>query len=171
MSIIGKALAWAFTIPAVSLWMQREVYGHLFNSQGMYMARWAVIRTGTRASKVLSYLTKGKYDHVRLHWILQPDADRELHNHPFKYRTFILQGWYTEEIGGLLLPASRKVERGDTADGGGYHRISRVSPDGVFTLFFMGGDTGEWGFLVDGNHVTSKEFFKLRNIRANGTQA
>jgi len=171
MSIIGKALAWAFTIPAVSQWLRRDVYGHLFNRQGLYMARWAVIRTGTRASKVLSYLTNGKYDHVRLHWICQPDSDRELHNHPFKYRTFILHGGYVEQIGGLMLPAWRTVTAGDTADGGGYHRIASVTPGGVFTLFLMGGDTGEWGFLVDGKHVTSKEFFKLRNIRANGTQA
>lgn len=175
MSIIGKALAWAFKFGAVQEWLGRDTYGHLYNSRGMYMGRWAVIREGTVASKVLALLTAGRYDHVRLHWINQPDADRELHNHPFKYRTFILRGWYEEEVGSPGLPRYtpryRSVRKGDTAAGGGYHRIAGVSPGGVFTLFFMGKDTGEWGFLVNGKHVTSKEFFKLRGIRADGNKA
>lgn len=172
MSIIGKALAWAFEFDSVRKWLKRDEYGHLLDGNGyLYMGRWAVIREGTVAGKLLALLTLGSYDHVRLHWILQPDADRELHNHPFKYRTYILQGWYEEEVGGLLLPAYRNVRKGDTVDGGGYHRIAGVSPGGVFTLFLMGKDTGEWGFLVNGKHVTSKAFFKLRGIRADGSKA
>jgi hypothetical protein len=132
------------------------------------MLRYTIVARGGWGSKVLSAITLGRYDHVRLHHIMQADFDRELHNHPFKYRTFILEGWYNEQRPdysyGLSIPYSktRLVSLGASVTGEGYHRISRVPPDGVFTLFFMGKDAGEWGFLVNGKHVTSEEFFKRK---------
>ena len=123
------------------------------------MLRYTIVARGGWGSKVLKALSLGRYDHVRLHHIMQADFDRELHNHPFKYRTFILDGWYNETRVG---DKQRVLMTGDTATGAGYHRIAALPPDGVTTLFFMGKDSGEWGFLVDGKHVTSREFFNQR---------
>lgn len=141
-------------------------YGHLWRRDGIgpYMLRYRVVDVGTWQSFVLKALTLGAYDHVRLHVIMQPDADRELHNHPFNYRTFILDGWYREQ----RIEGVRNVLAGQTVTGEGYHRIAMVPPDGVTTLFMMGKDRGEWGFLVGDKHVTSREFFANKRGK-NGT--
>lgn len=173
--------------------------GHLYDKDSgeMYMGRWSIIDKGSRASKVLGFLTRGEYDHVRLHWIRRSDGDRELHDHPFNYRTFVLEGWYDE----VFIPhkvlnaqmmrtwqgSSRKMERevlmgtersrmmraGSTAraEEGQFHRIAEVSDGGVWTLFCMGKDTGKWGFLVDGRWLKSSKFFQLRGIGADGLAA
>lgn len=141
----------------------------------MYMGRWTVVKAGGLVSRVLSACTRGKYDHVRLHWIRQADGDRELHNHPFNYRTFVLSGYYREEYlaNGTLISQARVLAEGDTVASplGHYHRITRVGPHGVFTLFCMGKDHGDWGFLVDGKHMPSREFFAYRNIKNDGKAA
>jgi hypothetical protein len=62
---------------------------------GLYMGRWAVINEGTLGSRILERLTG--YSSVRLHKIMRPDHDRDLHNHPFTYRTFVVRGFYVEE--------------------------------------------------------------------------
>lgn len=168
-------LAKIFALPSVSCGIvaaaMEDEYGHLYDTKGnLYMARWALIRTGTKASKWLSRLTFGRYDHVRLHQIMQPDADRERHNHPFNYRTFILLGWYVEEVIENGKPKLRVLGRGNTVatKNSHFHRIDRVSDYGVTTLFFMGKDNGRWGFDVDGAFIESRKFFKLRRIGADG---
>lgn len=122
-----------------------------------YMTRFWIVKPGGLASWLLTKLTG--YESIRLHHIIQPDHDRDLHSHPFKYRTFVLRGYYIEQT-----PGGYAVHQaGDTAKGGGYHRIFRVSKGGVWTLFCMGpnkgvpGDSG-WGFLVNGKHVRREEY-------------
>lgn len=43
-----------------------------------------------------------------------------------------------------------------------YHRISEVSPGGVFTLWFTWKYRGTWGFLVDGKKVPYREYLAGR---------
>src|SRR5690606_23076235 len=98
---------------------------------------------------------------VRLHLIMRPDHDRDLHNHPFEYRTFVLSGYYAEDYQSRdvwtdenfprLVPEirTRTAFAGDTLTSYstlGFHRIRQVSPGGVMTLFFMTDNWGEWGF-------------------------
>lgn len=203
--MIVKLLGWAFARPAflaaLKWWVGEDHEykgGHLFDAEGnLYMGRWTIIEQGSRAGKVLGFLTGGQYDHVRLHWIRQSDGDRELHDHPFNYRTFILKGWYNEEFidstrhrllnGPALrqwqgskrhLPEyamlgvreRRLMKPGMSALSplGQFHRIAQVADDGVWTLFCMGQDTGKWGFLVDGRWMRSHDFFKLRRIHRSG---
>lgn len=169
------------------------VYGHLYSATGeLYMGRWSIIEQGSRAGEVLSFLTRGRYNHCRLHWIRKADRDRELHDHPFNYCTFVLNGWYTEQYiphdrlnasymrlwqgSTKCLNGTSEMEQFRTISAGGYmqaevgqfHRIASVSEDGVWTLFFMGQDTGKWGFLVDGRWMRSSQFFRLRNIDHDG---
>lgn len=164
------ALLWRFDI--VHWALQRRAYGHLYNEAGdLYMGRWTVVKAGGCMSRILSYLSGGDYDHVRLHWIKRSDYDRELHNHPFNYRTFILGGWYKEDrLDFRGREYTTVYTAGDTVGMGMqcWHRITQVSEGGVFTLFCMGKDCGEWGFLVNGSYTPSKEFFKLRRIKADG---
>lgn len=126
---------------------------------GLYMGRWRVIDEGTLASRLLELLTG--YASCRVHHIMREDHDRDLHNHPFRYRTFVLDGFYAERLtdidnyqrGDLLVA-------GDTGTGSPdkFHRITVVPPEGVWTLFFMSRNTGEWGFLADGKFVSSTRY-------------
>jgi hypothetical protein len=83
---------------------------------------------------------------IRVHHILLPDADPYLHDHPWNWRTIILRGWYFEEdVFGLKHRRLEGFTGGNTAET--FHRIDRVSPGGVWTLFIMGRRRNAWGFM------------------------
>lgn len=162
---------------------------HLFDLDGnMYMGRWSVVdefyrvngrdtTKRTTASKVLEKLTG--YTSIRLHWIRRADHDRDMHNHPFNYRTFVLKGRYAEEydepgIHDSRLCGYRWLHRGQsgTGDADKFHRIAFVPPEGVWTLFCMTRNTNKWGFNHDGAFVLSTRYFRMRGYgkrhRSNG---
>jgi hypothetical protein len=95
---------------------------------------------------------------ARVHHILRADNERELHDHPFDYRTIILKGWYVEEdiFGELHYRGT-----GDTVANRAqtFHRIATVSPGGVWTLFIISRRINRWGFLVGGRKVYYKDYF------------
>jgi hypothetical protein len=183
--LIGRALSSRIGFALVKAYAFRTPHVHLHDLDGtLYMGRWSVVdefkRVGgkdtkrrTLGSRLLEWTTG--YRSIRLHHICRPDHDRDLHNHPFDYRTFILHGCYAEEYeepaGGLtqtwpptLVPGYRWVHRGGTATGSAtkYHRIDVMPKDGVWTLFCMSRNTNAWGFKVDGQHVQSRTYFRMR---------
>jgi hypothetical protein len=161
---------------------------HLFDLNGsMYMGRWSVVdefkrvngrdtKTRTMASKVLEKLTG--YTSIRLHWIRRADHDRDMHNHPFNYRSFVLKGCYAEEYdepgsgmaeGVPVHQYGRKqgyrwVHRGGTVTGSEdkFHRIDIVPEEGVWTLFCMTRNTNLWGFAHNGTFIRSARYFRMR---------
>lgn len=165
-----KFLAKIFALRPVMNWLaSRPMYhkGHLYDVEGnVYMWRYDVVPRGSKAGKLLSFLTRGEYEHVRMHGIMQPDRDRDLHNHPFNYRTFILRGWYCEQ---RFVDSSRTTTealvrvKGDSVDGAGFHRIASLPKDGVWTLFFMGKDHGKWGFWCGNRYIESRDYFSMRS--------
>jgi hypothetical protein len=112
---------------------------------------------------------------IRLHHILLPDQGQHLHDHPWNARTIILRGGYAEvrpipsnrheALTGLPPPDGAIFIRcpGDTAtlNFGEYHRITGVSPGGVWTLFITGKYRGTWGFLKDGHKVPWREYLGI----------
>lgn len=101
---------------------------------------------------------------ARIHHILREDHDRHFHDHPWQARMVILNGWYDEER--LLPDGSVKSFRrvpGDTAElnFGEFHRITKVSEGGVWTLFITKQYQGTWGFLVDGRKVPYRQYLGL----------
>ena len=103
---------------------------------------------------------------IRVHLIKRPDSDRHLHDHPWNARTIVLEGWYTEEryhemkaYGG---PERKCHIRTEGYTGrllfGQYHRIVRVSNDGVYTLFFTWKYRGTWGLDVNGIKMPYREY-------------
>lgn len=106
---------------------------------------------------------------IRIHRIVLPDQDRDLHDHPWNARTVILRGGYTEQrllrLGsdGSQLIAWVDRNAGDTATlkFGEYHRITEVTDGGVWTLFITGKYRGTWGFLVDGVKVQWRKYLRL----------
>ncbi len=118
---------------------------------------------------------------VRVHWIARPDDDVACHDHPWNARTVVMLGWYDEErpaqedgrkprgfCGTRVMKNGTVRDRMHRQQGytgrllfGQYHRISGVSPSGVFTLFITWRKRGTWGFDVDGQKVPWREYLGL----------
>ncbi|MBF6037759.1 hypothetical protein H8F22_02610 [Pseudomonas sp. P154a] len=154
--LVAKLLA----RPAVAAWLiartQRTPYLHIMSADGteMYMGRWWLFNPYSRTThKPALWWFPWSF---RIHHIMRPDEDRDLHDHPWNARTIILRGFYKEQR-----RHSRHGdidywrESGDTAslNHGEYHQIDEVSPGGVITLFITSKWCGEWGFLVNGVKV------------------
>lgn len=192
MSILSRILASRPVFAAIRWWAFRHPHNHLLDLDGsLYMGRWHVIDEGTWASKLLKKATG--YSSVRLHRIMKADHDRDMHSHPFEYRTYILGGDYTERFAEricddvprspgphlvwLTYPDLRMVEAGETAVGppGRFHRIIDVSDGGVWTLFCMTDNAIEWGFAIETpateehdvyEWLTSRQYFRRRGYGA-----
>lgn len=176
---LGKILA-SFPIRnLIFAYAMKHPHKHLIDKNGsLYMGRWRLVDEDvsingepvgqrTDASLLLENLTG--YWSARLHHINREDHDRELHNHPFNYRTFVVRGWYDEVyLNAQGAEVTRRISAGQTADSNGtFHRIARVSPGGVWTVFVMGKNTGKWGFRVPKGHgrfkfVESRAYFESR---------
>ena len=107
---------------------------------------------------------------IRIHHICRPYHDRHLHDHPWNARTIILRGWYREirmvaypESGSPMVEVDFPRPTGYTGRllFGEYHRITEVSPGGVWTLFITWKKRGRWGFLKDGVKVYWRTYLGL----------
>lgn len=95
--LIGKLVSSRIGFSLIKSYAFRTPHAHIHDQDGsLYMGRWRIVDEGTLGGKILHALTGFKS--IRLHHICRPDHDRDLHNHPFSYRTFILRGWYSEEF-------------------------------------------------------------------------
>ena len=114
------------------------------------------------------YLLSTPWFGIYLHHILLPDQDRGPHDHPWNMRTFILKGWYVEEVFtfGVPLGEHNQIVASEnrlkvlakprqhrrfslmklTTDQ--LHRITQLSRGGAWTLCLVGRRQREWGFLV-----------------------
>jgi hypothetical protein len=159
-----KIIAYICSRPIVAEWLitrsQRTPYTHITSADGndIYMGRWWLFNpypTGSSGDR-----PKWQFPiSIRIHHIMRPDHDRDLHDHPWNARTIIIRGYYDEQrLNGCFL---RKP--GDTArlSFGEYHRIFAVSPGGVWTIFITGKYRGTWGFLVDGVKVKWRTYLGL----------
>ena len=158
--MIWNLIAWLVSRQPIADWLikrsLRTPYTHIQSADGTetYMGRWWL----------LNPYASGTYEatwpwfpwSIRIHHIKRPDMDRDLHDHPWSARTIILHGWYVEE----RLFTERTLIRGQTSliKHNHFHRIDRVSPGGVFTLFITGKKVNSWGFLVNGVKVPWREY-------------
>jgi hypothetical protein len=139
---------------------QRTPYFHLtgYMDRWWLMPRWALApdENGNLFPKAWCPFS------IRIHHIKRPDDGRDLHDHPFDYRTIILRGWYDEcDVFGR----SNIRSAGDTvaARAQTFHRIAAMPAGGVWTLFIMGPRINRWGFLVGGRKVYYKHYLKLED--------
>ena len=142
---------------------QRTPYTNITSADGgdVYMGRWWLFNpygkdaAGDPVPPRWSWLPS-----IRVHHIMRPDADRDLHDHPWNARTVILRGWYIEE----RQDGTYVRRAGDTAAlrFEQFHRIAEVSPGGVWTLFITWRYRGPWGFLVDGVKVPWRDYLARR---------
>ncbi|MFI8479676.1 hypothetical protein ACIGCM_03805 [Pseudomonas sp. NPDC078700] len=164
-NLFWHLLAKLVSRPAIADWIikraQRTPYDHLIIDHGRiirvkagyqigvldptehwYMKRWWLVRFGPLQ--------------IRIHHIINPDPGRDLHSHPWPFRTFILKGGYVEyrEDGAPLV---RDPGETATMNRGGFHRIEDLLPGGAWTMFATWGERQGWGFKRDDGSVTPHE--------------
>ena len=95
----------------------------------------------------------------RLHHILRSDLDREFHDHPFTFVSFIIAGGYTEfRPGGVAKtygPGSVVFRRATDL-----HRLELTKPAWTFVL--RGPIKRMWGFQTDHGWMSSKDFTRYK---------
>lgn len=105
---------------------------------------------------------------IYLHKIYRPDRDRDLHDHPWPFMSFILRGAYIEEhfCPGTLCGPGRHTNRifvkwfnwkKKATDA---HRISSIlgCGDPVWTLVLRGRRQRNWGFYTEDGWVPNEEY-------------
>jgi len=100
---------------------------------------------------------------IRVHHIKRADADRDMHDHPWNWRTIILRGWYDEETD------KGEFERRYPGDTSGRrvadaHWIRGVSVGGVWTLFIVGPYRQKWGFKTTNGKVPYDQYDRLTDV-------
>jgi len=113
------------------------------------------------------HVVKTPWFSICLHWILKPDPEPDMHDHPVTFLSLILKGGYTE---------ARIRGDGPLGDGDGrlethrFFNFIRASPDDIhkivsvksntLTLCLMGPKTREWGFHTPTGWVYWKDYYK-----------
>lgn len=99
---------------------------------------------------------------IRLHHIITEDYDRDLHDHPADYRTLIISGWYIEQD---IYGVERLFDAGSSreARAENFHRITKVSPGGVWTIFIMKQKRNSWGFFVGDRKIPWRAYSGRKN--------
>lgn len=177
---------------------RRTPYFHLYHADGtLYMERYWVIRDAkSRVAhweiEPLVWLFQKLGICIRLHCIHSPDLDREMHDHPWTFFSVVLRGWYEEArpyfperaefLGGALGSGMelRLSEPSTTTHraAGSYalrrfyhrHRITAVSPGGVWTLFVTFRKRQVWGFYTEQGKVWWWKFESVHNNNNNNNQ-
>lgn len=101
---------------------------------------------------------------IWVHEILLPDEDRWCHDHPWDYRTVILQGGYREEHDGQLAA----YEEGDALqrEAESFHRLHLSSP--AVTLFMAARQRRRWGFATDQGWIDGVAYQAQRSLELPG---
>lgn len=185
-----RLLAWIVSQPRIAAWLiarsKRTPYYPITSRDGsdLYMDRHWIFNPYGKSDEGKTLPPRWQWlPSIRVHHILRADDDGALHDHPWNARTILLRGWYEEERPcdifspghrirlvsrdgeGRWTEPMRELHRravGDTTRVlfNSYHRISEVSPGGVYTLWFTWKYQGTWGFLKDGVKIPYYEYLK-----------
>lgn len=139
-NLIARLLAWAPLTRLIIAVAKRTEYGHIYEDDetktNLYMERFVLI-----AERWWFPIA------ARVHHIVRPDGDRDKHDHPVSFRTFVLRDWYIEKD---LFDCPHFRAAGATVYHSAeyFHTIVSVGPD-TWTLFiYMNwGPRNPWGFL------------------------
>lgn len=116
---------------------------------------------------------------IRLHHIRSSDDDRHLHDHPFPYITWILEGGYWEVIPKFIDPEFIRVGDGGLHERVHYvwrpagtilrkrasdrHRIKTASDTGAWTIFVQFRKVQPWGFYTEHGKVYWYAYDRVRD--------
>lgn len=165
LDFIWCQLAKLLARPAIADWIiqraQRTPYDHLAIVGGDKIMRLPADTTlwpGDRWYMRRYWLLRLGPLQIRVHHIMAADIGRDLHDHPWPFRTFVLRGGYLEhrESGGRVM---RLPGRTASMGRGEFHRIAKVAQRGAWTLFATWGQRQGWGFKqASGQFVPHEEY-------------
>lgn len=97
---------------------------------------------------------------VMIHWIVAPDPDRDPHDHPWSFYSFIWRGGYYEWV--YPQDGRKQLHRHERWSGHlmraeGVHKIEEVE-EGTITVVITGPRRREWGFSTPGGWVHYKDY-------------
>jgi len=122
-------------------WVQNKVFAYAFKRPydqiGDYMQRWWLVPFDSKLPFA-----------IRINHIKKPDADIELHDHPWDWRTIVLTGWYDEEdVNGNIKTRMAGDTTGRRAEE--FHRVTKVDESGAYTMFITFKYRNRWGFMTN----------------------
>ena len=165
---VWPTLARLLAYPPVANWLIKRAmrcpYSPIIKSGKLYMDRFWLFNPYPDTGASGADRRRWQFPiSIRIHHIVLPDQDRDLHDHPWNARTVILRGWYREVRSADPYEWPIRRNPGDTATlaYGEFHRITRVAPGGAWTLFISGPYRGTWGFLVNDVKVQWREYLGL----------
>lgn len=102
---------------------------------------------------------------IYIHRIFKADEDKYLHNHPWDYTYFILDGSYKETYNEDGTEISQILEPGSYGDNDGYrfHKIEELYSKSVTTLFITGPRYRDWQYNIDGLWIDHKVYREYKN--------
>lgn len=150
----------------------------VFRSARRYRHNWAFFDRRTIGADLPEGPLMVRYRLVRVPWfgvfvhhIFRPDADRDLHDHPWPFASLVLRGSYTEvyslvhdlvarELQLLPRPHLRMRWRIHRMPLNRAHKITQVEP-GTWTLVFVGRRQQDWGFWTNLGWVPWREYVSV----------
>lgn len=99
---------------------------------------------------------------ICLHAIYKPDEDVHLHNHPWKFWSFVIKGSYTERLPNFKLnprfPMTSVYRNTDQ-----FHKIEDLHSPVVYTFNIMWGFKDSWGYMVNNKFVGHETYRQWKN--------
>lgn len=118
-----------------------------------YLKRWHII-------------PENPFLNVYYHEIRASDLDRHLHDHPYWFSSFILDGGYLEH-----------TNKGTKERGIGdfnfhtpwrFHRLEMKDSNGANTIFITGPKIRKWGFQTENGWMEKTKYFEEYGIQGDG---
>ena len=119
-----------------SKWRKFDIVKEVDGQQVLYLRRF--------------FLWRCRWFNIFLHYIPQPDTDRDPHDHPWSFVSILLRGGYEEEIYSLRTSHVASFRRAPSIarrKAGCVHQIRAVLAN-TWTLVITGPYRRHWGFLT-----------------------
>jgi hypothetical protein len=127
---------------------------------------WALWRWTETSSQYIRrlHVLKTPWFAICLHWILKPDPEPHLHDHPVSFLSIVLRGGYAELRQKRDAEPYHKVNRRFNfvrATSGDRHRIIFCRKN-TLTLCLMGPVIRKWGFHTEDGWIYYKDYNRAK---------
>ena len=119
------------------LWRWRDIYTP--GSPKLYLRRLYLLRT--------------PWFGLMINWIMEPDSDRWMHDHPWGFLSILLRGGYVEEVPNGI----RAIRWMNVKAATDLHRILSVDK-GTITVVLTSRKKRTWGFQTDSGWVSWRDY-------------
>lgn len=104
-------------------------------------------------------IASGRFGKLLLHRFVASSSDKDCHDHPSSFLTFVLQGGYDDvQPNGVVDKVRAPTVRFRRAE---HAHITRVGPHGATTIVVMFRKRRSWGFFRDGRWYDWRTYERL----------